>query len=60
MKTIHWVFAIAVFVVSLAQPAFASGCGQNAGRYTSTTAPRPSPAPPAPNAGVAQGAGMAR
>jgi len=57
MKTIYWMFAVVVFVVSLTQPAFA--CGSNGSRYAPTNTARTPPAAPAPQAGPAQGAGMA-
>jgi len=63
MKATFGVFALAVFLISLAQPAFAAGCGQNTGRYAVTTTAsttRPATTPPTPPSGGAQPAGMPR
>jgi hypothetical protein len=48
MKATFGVFALAVFLISIAQPAFAAGCGGNAGRYTPTTSTTTAPATTAP------------
>lgn len=61
MKATFWVFAIAVFVISLAQPAYA--CGGNTGRYARTTptaTTTTSSTAPSPTAGGAQPAGTLR
>lgn len=63
MKATFGVFALAVFLISLAQPAFAAGCGQNTGRYTPTATTgttAPTTTAPAQPSGGAQPAGMPR
>ena len=66
-RAIFWVFGVAVFVLSLAQPAYAAGCGQNGGRHARTTPASTtsgsngsSQAPAPASTGTAAGAGMLR